>query len=423
MSTISQGKERKSFFRRVFGGKTKEEKSSPPLPPTASSNSIFKSRPPPPPPQTASSSPPQPPFTFSGGDAEECTIFIRDIWQFAHRRAKESDERWKAGLAGFCMVGTAKEWYENELDPKTRNDWDLLKVALAQRFRVTRDQSETIPTTPANPPPSIEQLSFTGVYDFSQRRVMEPKFSFDPTIPTPASVITAEPSLPPSLLASSISKLPPTQSPNPPSSHSPPPHAPPSSPTRSIHSMKTFDLGKAVEGYIRIVTWDEQPIYLARSMSDRSCFGPSANSLQASRVVFDPSEDTSGLKLRNPTTHHQWLGIAWSSYKESSQTNAAWIVATTAPTPYCGWLSCTLPNHEGPILPFVWNIYSDASIGVRYHDAQGVYHRLTAVIIEDATAAQSSDPALGLVEDYDKFVSHYSQSHPASSYVFKPAPR
>ncbi|KIO33459.1 hypothetical protein M407DRAFT_3986 [Tulasnella calospora MUT 4182] len=297
MSTISQGKERKSFFRKVFGSKTKEEISSS-RSPSISSGSVFKSRPPPPPPQTASSSPPQPPFTFSGRDEEECKIFIRDIWQFAHRRAKESDERWKAGLAEFCMVGAAKEWYENELDSRTRKDWDLLKVALTQRFRTTRDQSETIPTTPDSPPPCAEQQLLAGVYDFSQR---EPKSSFDPTIPTPAPVITAEPSLPLSPQTPSASKLPDTQSPIPPSAPSSLPHASPSSPTRSILAMKSFDLSKAsnaIEGYIRIITWDEQPIYLSRSLSDRSCFGPSANSLQASRVVFDPSEDTSGLKLR-----------------------------------------------------------------------------------------------------------------------------
>ncbi|KAG8913217.1 hypothetical protein FRC00_002837 [Tulasnella sp. 408] len=300
MSTISQGKERKSFFRRVFGSKTKEEKSSSGLPPPASSASIFKSQPPPPPAQTASSSPPQPPFTFSGRDAEECKIFIRDIWQFAHRRAKESDERWKAGLAGFCMVGVAKEWYENELDARTRNDWDLLKVALAQRFPTTRDLSEAIPTTPASPPPCAEQLLSAEVNRMLMKTLTihrDPKTSFDPTIPTPASVITAEPSLPPSP-PNPASALPSTQSPNPQAPPSSPTHSPPSSPTRSIMFTKSLDLINAVEGYIRIITWDEQPIYLARSLSDKSCFGPSANSLQASRFVFDPSEDTSGLKLK-----------------------------------------------------------------------------------------------------------------------------
>ncbi|KAG8947025.1 hypothetical protein FRC04_011205 [Tulasnella sp. 424] len=409
---MSQGKERKSFFRKVFGSKTKEEQPAPPsrFPPPVSSDSIFKSQPAPPPPQTAPSTPPKPPFTFSGRDAEECKTFIRNIWQFAHQRAKESDERWKAGLAGFCMVGNAKEWYENELDAETRNNWDLLKVALAE--------SASIPTTPANPPPCIEQQMFSRVYDFSQR---ESKSSFDPTIPTPAPVLTAEPSLPPSPEIPTTSNLPSSQPPSPgsPSSIT---HPPPSSPTLSIRLMKPIDLNKATEGYVRVITWNQQPVYLSRSTGGPGCFGPSANSLVASKMVFDPSDDTSGLKLRHPIGVHHWLAIAWSSdYTGSSQTDAAWIVASTAPTPYSGWMSCTLQDNKGSIQPFVWNIYPDGSIGVRYYDAQGgVYRRLTPVIIE-TVGVQPQDPQIRLVGDYDKFVSHHGKSQSSGSYTYKPA--
>lgn len=62
--------------------------------------------------------------------------------------------------------------------------------------------------------------------------------------------------------------------------------------------MKPIDLNKATEGYVRVITWNQQPVYLSRSTGGPGCFGPSANSLVASKMVFDPSDDTSGLKLR-----------------------------------------------------------------------------------------------------------------------------
>lgn len=106
-------------------------------------------------------------------------------------------------------------------------------------------------------------------------------------------------------------------------------------------------------------------------------------------------------------------------------------------------MSCTLTDNKGPIQPFVWNIYPDGSIGVRYYDAQGggtwspllgeilsmltrrnttVYRRLTPVIIE-TLGVQPQGPQIRLVEDYDKFVSHHGKSQSSGNYTYKPAVR
>ncbi|KAG8888370.1 hypothetical protein FRB98_007765 [Tulasnella sp. 332] len=83
-------------------------------------------------------------ITFEGRKNESVTLFLQNVKRIAFAEGRQRDQEWLADYVETCLAEKALEWYI-ALDQKIRYDFDALRVAMVERFRVV---------TPANLPPA-----------------------------------------------------------------------------------------------------------------------------------------------------------------------------------------------------------------------------------------------------------------------------
>ncbi|KAG8930088.1 hypothetical protein FRC01_003268, partial [Tulasnella sp. 417] len=72
-------------------------------------------------------------MSFSGAPDELVTSFIQSVQRIAFQQNRIKDDEWIAEYASTCFAESALVWYLG-LDKETRSSWDMLSVALVQRY-------------------------------------------------------------------------------------------------------------------------------------------------------------------------------------------------------------------------------------------------------------------------------------------------
>ncbi|KIO17952.1 hypothetical protein M407DRAFT_32367 [Tulasnella calospora MUT 4182] len=83
---------------------------------------------------------------FTGGSAEEAEDFIFAIKKRAYSKGKHKDNVWITDFVSICFAKKALRWYER-LTPETRNDWELLKLAILDEYEEASIPSSLVPTS------------------------------------------------------------------------------------------------------------------------------------------------------------------------------------------------------------------------------------------------------------------------------------
>ncbi|KAG9017360.1 hypothetical protein FRB93_007474 [Tulasnella sp. JGI-2019a] len=82
--------------------------------------------------------------SFSGGDGEDVTIFVRDVKRIAIAQGHQRDQEWIVDYVESCLDGQAMRWFsKQDPDGPIMSSWHTLRQGLLDRF--TEPPSRFIP--------------------------------------------------------------------------------------------------------------------------------------------------------------------------------------------------------------------------------------------------------------------------------------
>ncbi|KAG8868921.1 hypothetical protein FRB97_001813, partial [Tulasnella sp. 331] len=96
-------------------------------------------------------------LNFAGCDAEDVTVFLRDVKRIAHTHGRQDDDKWLVDYVELCLAGEALRWF-SELDDDVMGSWKVLRRAFLHRFKppvAPEPAAAAPPSTLAGPAPVV----------------------------------------------------------------------------------------------------------------------------------------------------------------------------------------------------------------------------------------------------------------------------
>ncbi|KIO22325.1 hypothetical protein M407DRAFT_119055 [Tulasnella calospora MUT 4182] len=171
------------------------------------------------------------------------------------------------------------------------------------------------------------------------------------------------------------------------------------------------------KGRIRVQLDDTGTIaFVSRTVGRHGQYFTTNNSSNALQVECDPSDGSKRIKLLNPTTEHDWLGISW----DETPTNwglgsPCWAVVVGVNRSNRKSMLSTSSRCEGPTKAVTWDIASDGGLVPIWEREDGEQYPLEATM----QVSSSKTGTLVLVFDYNSFSSLQDRPYHRARLVFE----
>ncbi|KAG9035530.1 hypothetical protein FS837_001890 [Tulasnella sp. UAMH 9824] len=171
------------------------------------------------------------------------------------------------------------------------------------------------------------------------------------------------------------------------------------------------------KGRIRVQLDDMGTIaFVSRSVGRHGQYFTTNNSANALQVECDPADGSKRIKLLNPTTEHDWLGISWDETPTTwGLGSPCWAVVVGVNRSNRKSMLSTSSRCEGPTKAVTWDIASDGGLIPIWEKEDGEQYPLEATM----QVSSSKTGTLVLVFDYNAFSSLQDRPYHRARLVFE----